>query len=103
MNNRFVLRKSNQCESLVLMEYQCNEKFGNYTGNRIGNLPFDIKANLMISIKMKIVDSHKISCFLMSVDTLFVGVAGFEPTTSCSQGVPPIFSLPLQPLVFKEN
>ena len=39
----------------------------------------------MISEKMKIADFHKISYFLMSVDTVIVGVAGFEPAASCSQ------------------
>ena len=39
----------------------------------------------MISRKMKILDSHKISYVLVSNDTLFVGVAGFEPATSASQ------------------
>ncbi len=85
MNNRFVLRKSNRNESQMLMEYQGSEKFGNYLGNRIGHFSIDIKTNLMISIKMKITDFHKISCFLVSFDTLFVGVAGFEPATSASQ------------------
>ncbi|MEP5341040.1 MAG: hypothetical protein ABJL44_16125, partial [Algibacter sp.] len=59
-----------------LMVYQCSKKFGNYTGNRIGHLSFDIKTNLMISIKIKIIDYHKISYFLISFDTFFVGVAG---------------------------
>ena len=85
MNNRFVLRKSNRCESQTLMEYQCSEKFGNYLGNRIGHFSIDIKTNLMISIKIKITDFHKFSYFQVSFDTLFVGVAGFEPATSCSQ------------------
>ena len=39
----------------------------------------------MISRKMKILDSHKISYVLVSIDTIVVGVAGFEPATSCSQ------------------
>gem|GEM_PF-4870417 len=68
-----------------LLNYQCSKKFGNKSGNRIGNLWFDNKANLMISEKMKIADFHKISYFLMSVDTVIVGVAGFEPAASCSQ------------------
>ena len=34
---------------------------------------------------MKIIDYHKISYFLVSFDTLKVGVAGFEPATSASQ------------------
>ena len=34
---------------------------------------------------MKVIDNHKISYFLVSFDTLFVGVAGFEPATSASQ------------------
>tara|TARA_R110002111_G_scaffold194842_2_gene260853 strand:- start:170 stop:412 length:243 start_codon:yes stop_codon:yes gene_type:complete len=58
------------------MDYQCNEKFGNFLGNRIGNLPIDIKANLLISNKTTTVDYHKISYFLVSFDTLIVGVAG---------------------------
>ncbi len=33
----------------------------------------------MISRKMKIPDFHKISCVLVSIDTLFVGVAGLCP------------------------
>ena len=67
------------------MEYQCSEKFGNCLGNRIGHLSIDIKANLLILEKMKTTDSHKISYFLVSFDTRFVGVAGFEPATSASQ------------------
>ena len=39
----------------------------------------------MISRKMKILDFHKISYILVSIDTVIVGVAGFEPATSCSQ------------------
>ena len=39
----------------------------------------------MISIKMKITDFHKISYILVSIDTVIVGVAGFEPAASCSQ------------------
>lgn len=39
----------------------------------------------MISRKMKTLDFHKISYILVSVDTVIVGVAGFEPATSCSQ------------------
>ena len=62
------------------MEYQCNEKFGNYRGNRIGHFIIDIKTNLMISEKMKIADFHKISYFLVSFDTLFVGVADLTTT-----------------------
>tara|TARA_R110002051_G_scaffold230627_1_gene292618 strand:- start:2927 stop:3256 length:330 start_codon:yes stop_codon:yes gene_type:complete len=58
------------------LDYQCNEKFGNFLGNRIGNLPIDIKANLLMSKIMKIIDYHKISYFLVSFDTLKVGVAG---------------------------
>ena len=73
------LRKSS------LLNYQCSENSGNKSGNRIGNLSFDNKANLMISIKMKIIDFHKISYILVSIDTVIVGVAGFEPATSCSQ------------------
>ena len=38
-----------------------------------------------MSIKMEIIENHIISYFLVSVDTLFVGVAGFEPAASCSQ------------------
>ena len=34
---------------------------------------------------MKIVDYHIISYFLVSFDTLKVGVAGFEPAASTSQ------------------
>ena len=39
----------------------------------------------MISRKMKIIDFHKISYILVSIDTVIVGVAGFEPAASCSQ------------------
>ena len=39
----------------------------------------------MILRKMKILDFHKISYILVSIDTVIVGVAGFEPATSCSQ------------------
>ncbi len=39
----------------------------------------------MISRKMKIPDFHKISYVLVSIDTVIVGVAGFEPATSASQ------------------
>nr|AOE06132.1 hypothetical protein [uncultured bacterium] len=39
----------------------------------------------MISRKIKTLDFHKISYILVSVDTVIVGVAGFEPATSCSQ------------------
>lgn len=85
MNNRFVLRKSNRNESQMLLEYQCNEKLGNYRGNRIGHFSIDIKTNLMNSIKMKITDFHKISCFLVSFDTLFVGVAGLIKNSQPSE------------------
>ena len=64
-----------------LLNYQCSKKLGNKLGNRIGNLSFDNKANLMISEKMKIPDFHKISYFLVSIDTLIVGMTGFEPAT----------------------
>ncbi len=82
MNNQFVLRKSNRNESQMLMDYQCSEKFGNFSGNRIGNLPIDIKANLLMSKNMKIFDYHKISYFLVSFDTIKVGMTGFEPATT---------------------
>ncbi len=36
----------------------------------------------MISRKMKIPDFHKISYVLESIDTLFVGMTGFEPATT---------------------
>ena len=62
----------------ILLKYQCSENFGNHLDNRIGNFCFDIKANLMISRKMKIPDFHKISYFLVSSDTLLVGVADFK-------------------------
>lgn len=35
----------------------------------------------MISIKMKIIDFHKISYILVSIDTVIVGMTGFEPAT----------------------
>ena len=54
-------------------------------GNRIGNLCFDIKANYMKSIKIELIENHIISFLMMSFDTIFVGVAGFEPAASCSQ------------------
>lgn len=53
------LRKSS------LMNYQFSEKIDTNLGNRIGNPRIDIKANLMISEKMKIADFHKISYYLM--------------------------------------
>ncbi len=39
----------------------------------------------MISRKMKILDFHKISYILVSIDTVIVGVARFELATSASQ------------------
>ena len=39
----------------------------------------------MISKKMKSIENHTVNFLLVSIDTLFVGVAGFEPATSCSQ------------------
>ena len=41
----------------------------------------------MISRKMKILDFHKISYNLVSIDTLFVGMTGFEPATTRPPGV----------------
>ena len=34
---------------------------------------------------MKSIENHTVNFLLVSIDTLFVGVAGFEPATSCSQ------------------
>ncbi len=75
------LRKSS------LLNYQDSEKSGNNLGNRIGNLSSDIKANLMISIKMETIDFHKISCNLVFIDTVVVGMTGFEPATPRPPGV----------------
>ncbi len=41
----------------------------------------------MISEKIEIADFHKISYFLVSVDTLIVGMTGFEPATPRPPGV----------------
>ena len=41
----------------------------------------------MISRKMKILDFHKISYVLVSIDTLIVGMTGFEPATTRPPGV----------------
>jgi hypothetical protein len=64
------------------MNYQCSEKFCNFLGNRIGNLPIDFKANLMKLKKIQIIDFHKINHLLVSVDTPRVGMTGFEPATT---------------------
>ncbi len=41
----------------------------------------------MISKKMKILDFHKISYVLVSIDTVIVGMTGFEPATTRPPGV----------------
>ena len=66
----------------TLLNYQCSKNFGNKTGNRIGNLWFDNKANLIISLKIEISDFHHISYILVSIDTVIVGMTGFEPATT---------------------
>jgi hypothetical protein len=58
----------------------------------------------MISRKMKTLDYHKISYVLVSNDTLFVGMTGFEPATTrppaeCATGlryIPKIFQFKLK-------
>ncbi len=85
MNIRFVLRKSNRSESQTLRNYQCIEKKRLKIGNRIGNFCYDIKAIQMKSKKMYLLDFHLFNKKRVSNDTLFVGVAGFEPATSASQ------------------
>ncbi len=39
----------------------------------------------MESEKMNFTENHLVSIFMVSLETLFVGVAGFEPATSASQ------------------
>jgi hypothetical protein len=39
----------------------------------------------MKSEKMNFTENHLVSIFMVSIETHFVGVAGFEPATSCSQ------------------
>ena len=41
----------------------------------------------MISEKTKTTDYHKISYFLVSIDTVIVGMTGFEPATLRPPGV----------------
>jgi hypothetical protein len=83
---------------------QCNEKIQLKISNRIGNFCFPIKAYYMISEKMKLADNHIISFLKVLINTLSVGMTGFEPATTrppaeCATGlryIPKIFQIKLK-------